>query len=454
MTRLTLPTLALAAVALMALPAPVEAEPAGPGDSGVHPVLDAGWTAWIGCWEPTDLADDENGAELLVCFAPTDGGVEVLTYSEGEVVGEERIIADGQPVPAADGGCEGTREAHWSADRKRAFILSDLECTEGVYRTTRGVFAMADEGREWIEIHGVRSAEREQAMAVRAFRAASQRTLARHEVSAPGAERELAIRTSRLHASGALDEGALVEAVDRVGAEVTAALVAEVAEPYTLDARALQRYSAAGVPDEVIDMMVAVSYPDRFVVDAGEARPAPARAAAQQAYPPSPYYYGATTRCRSWDRYCWDPVYRDMLWYYGAPGYAFGGRSGWGYRGPRYIVVPGTVRGSGGSVSPTQGFRAPRSQVRPAQPSETRPSQGMPSQTRPAQTRPASGSSSGSSGQARPTRSSPPPTSGGRVNPTTGHSSGGGDTRPTRSSGGGGDGDTRPARSTGGGGDG
>ena len=398
---------------------------------------DTRWLPWIGCWEPSDAPADSDGSDLLVCFEPTDSGVRVLTLGDGELLGEEHIVADGQPVSAADGGCEGTREARWSDDGRRAFILSDLNCAEGVDRVTRGVFAMAAEGREWLEIHGVRSADRDQTMAVRAFRTASRATLERHSVTAPGSERDLAIRTSRMAASSALDGRALVEASEVVGAQVTAALVAEMGEPYALDAAALKGYASSGVPHDVIDMMVAVSYPERFVIDAGQAQPAPTRTPqARQAYPTRTAWYGVGVRCASWDRFCWDARYSGLYGYYGSPGYAFGGGYGWGYRGPRYIIYqPGTVRGGGGSVNPGQGYRAPRSQARPAQP-----------QSRPSETRPASSQGLGSIiNRIRGGGSSSAGSSGGsRVNPDSGHSSGGSSgrsTRPTRTTGSGGGGD-------------
>ncbi|TVP55462.1 MAG: hypothetical protein EA351_10760 [Gemmatimonadales bacterium] len=437
MSRSILPFLTLA-LAAIALPEGVEASEPGAIDFVPQAAEDTRWLPWIGCWEPSDVSANAEGSDLLVCFEPTDQGVRVLTLGDGEVLGEEHIVADGRPVPTADGGCEGTREARWSDDGRRAFVLSDLNCAEGVDRVTRGVFAMADEGREWLEIHGVRSADRDQTMAVRAFRTASRATLERHDVTPAGTERNLAIQTSRLAASDALDRDDLIEAVSVIGSEVTAALVAEMREPYRLDAATLKGHASAGVPGEVIDMMIAVSYPNRFMIDAGEAQAVPARAvdSRRDAYPPRSAYYGPSTRCPTWDRFCWDLRYRSMYGYYGSPGYAFGGGYGWGYRGPRYIIYqPGTVRGSGGSVNPGQGYRAPINRVRPAVPqsgpSETRPasSQGLGSvinRLRPSR----SGSSQGSSG-------------GSRVNPDSGHSSGGSSgrtTRPTRTSGGGGDG--------------
>lgn len=388
-------------------------------------IEDDRWLPWIGCWEPTDAPAGDEGSELLVCFEPTEDGVRVLTLGDGDLLSEERIVADGTAFPAADGGCEGTREARWSEDGRRAFILSDLHCAEGVERTTRGVFAMARDGGEWIEIHGIRAAERESSMAVRAFRPASAASMVRHDHTPPPEDRGLAIRTSRMAAAAPLDREDLIEAVEVVGSDVTASLVAEVGEPWDLDARALRDLADAGVPGEVIDMVVAVSYPERFVVDAGEAQAAPpARSRSASAYG-SPY--NSSWRCSAWDRYCGSGSF---MWAFGFPGWRSPSPYYWGYRSPRTVVIqPGPIRG-GGTVSPGSGYRPARTNPRPAR---TR----MDENSVVRQGLNAILGGLGSRGS-RPTASD----GGSRVDPDGGHRTGGSDRRGARRSGGGdGDGD-------------
>lgn len=337
---------------------------------------DTRWLPWIGCWEPTDETGSE-GAALAVCFDLVGDGVEVTTIHDGETVGTERIVADGQPRPAADGGCEGTREAVWAADGRRAFVLSDLACAAGVDRSTSGVFALAGDGEFWVEIHGVRAAEREPVLSVRSFQPASRATLERNRVSAPEAGRELAVRTSRTAAAAALDFDDVAEAVDVVGPEVTAALVAEMGHAFPLDARALRTLRDMGVPSEVMDMMVAVTWPEQFRIEGGEAAiQTPDRTAYTDQRRPMAGYagYRSAWRCSPWDRFCWDPLYYDY-YRYGYYGSGFGGGFGGGwYTGPRYIVVgPGTIRERAGRVTPG-GYSSGGSTGRTARPSDARDS--------------------------------------------------------------------------------
>jgi hypothetical protein len=58
----------------------------------------------------------------------------------------------------------------------------------------------------------------------------------------------------------------VVEAVDRVGSDVARVLIAEIGEPFALSAGLLRDLDRRGVPGDVLDVMVAVTYPDRFEI--------------------------------------------------------------------------------------------------------------------------------------------------------------------------------------------
>src|SRR5690606_923506 len=61
----------------------------------------------------------------------------------------------------------------------------------------------------------------------------------------------------------------VIEATDAVDEEVVQALLVDYGGRFPLDAEALERLADAGVSGETIDLMVALSYPDRFEVDRG-----------------------------------------------------------------------------------------------------------------------------------------------------------------------------------------
>jgi hypothetical protein len=107
----------------------------------------------------------------------------------------------------------------------------------------------------WIDIQGIEIAGRENIRVRRYRRAAAQPPSARATGVAP-----------RLGATP-LALADVKEASRKVSARVLEAAVVETGSGFTLSSDALRDLDRAGVPDLVIDTMVAVSYPGQFVVD-------------------------------------------------------------------------------------------------------------------------------------------------------------------------------------------
>ncbi len=360
------------ALPLLFLFPPAPAHAAGPpSDDSL-----SDWTAWYGCWEAADSMGEEGS--FLVCFDPlTDGsGVEIRTIVEGEVAAVERIVADGVPVPAEDGGCVGERFASWSQDGHRVFVGSELVCGEGVIRRTSGVMALTRDGNEWLEIHAVEAGEREPALGVRRFVPASPSTVAEQGIDPADRGLGLAVRTARSTHSGPLTDAAVVEVVEVAGAPVARALITELGHPFEISTAVARDLLAQGVPSDVLDVMVAVTYPERFEI-AGSSWEA-----AEQVRVEAP----RTARAVSpWpDRYAYAPwgysPWRHS-WYYGSTfGYSpFGWGGGyWGGFGPgRVIIVQPEVRDRRTSIlDPRRGYvpgaESDRSAVRRGTPSTTR----------------------------------------------------------------------------------
>ncbi|CAN5661921.1 hypothetical protein BH23GEM11_BH23GEM11_02870 [soil metagenome] len=414
---LLLPALLLTVGAFMA-PGPVQAQAPVQADAAE----DLRWLPWLGCWEPTDELATE-GSELLVCITPDRDGARIESLVDGESMGAEFLAGDGSRQDASEGGCEGTRQARFADDGRRLFFLSDLECGLDARRTTRGVFAMGADGFEWIEIQAISAGEGDEPfLSVRRFQTASRATLARHERAEPATDRGLAIETARRSAARAMTAGALTEASDIAGPAVTAALVAEMGQGFDLDARALREYRNQGVAPEVLDMMIAMTWPDRFQVsvdgsvDAVEmARTTDPRyddrydARYSRGGYSSYHCTGWLGRCSSFDAW--------LAYRYGGFGYGYGyAPRGYGYQpygwytGPRYIVVdPSGITGRQRGTMTSDGYRpdggSGATQARPATTrGGTRP-QGAP---RPA-TSPAPRAAP-STPATRPTTSSAPPT--------------------------------------------
>jgi hypothetical protein len=349
----------LAGIALLGIPAAASA--AGAQEAAEDPR----WLPWIGCWEAQGSGAGEEDQTPLVCVSYLEeaDGVEIATWVDGAVLAREELRTDGARVVVAEGGCEGEQWAEWSEDGRRLFLLSEMSCGEGMTRATRGVLAIQDSGRQWLEIHAVTAAEGEPLLGVTTFRPASQEAVARAGVRPADEGRRLAVSTARSLAARAMEPDDVAEAVREVGPEVTRALVVEAGEPFALDAATLRRLKDDGVPEEVLDVMVAVTWPERFAIDGGT-RDAEYLAEQQRATGPrsrtihlgygggyySPYGFG----------------YRSSFGY----GYSPYGYGGWGYPGgywrtPVVIVQPPTVQ-ERGRVTRERGYTAPGATGRPA----------------------------------------------------------------------------------------
>jgi hypothetical protein len=298
--------------------------------------MQTGWLPWIGCWQPVEPIADPS--EPLVCFVPTADAatVEVITLEGGAVVSRERITVDGSQRPVEEGGCSGWERANWSADGRRVYTTSELSC-EGMVRRGTGIIAMAS-AREWLDIQTVATGDPgERGVRVIRYRAASPEPLAAAGVALP-THRALLTETARQAAASAVSVEAVQEAVAHVDAAAVEAWLIEREAQFALNAQALMALDDAQVPASVIDLMVALSNPQRFAIDraarSGEVLPAERTAMAE----PRRGYYGRY-RPGSWYGpygYLWgyDPY---MLRYYGYGGSYWG----WGsyYTRPPVIVI-------------------------------------------------------------------------------------------------------------------
>lgn len=389
-SRLGLGGVALAAL-LLALPGTGAAAETVAAD-------DARWLPWIGCWESSE-GEEEQGDALLVCFRYlTDGtGVEIVTYSEGEEIAREEVRADGVRSPVADGGCEGERWARFSNDGRRVFLRSQMSCGEGINRATRGVLSIQQMGNRWVELHAVEAGDTDPMIGLRSFYPAPDSELARLGIESPVRGRALAVSTARAQASRPVTVNEVAELHGEIGAFGTQAYLVHQGEGFELSTAQLRQLKRAGVGEEVLDIMVGLSFPERFAIrDDGSAAPRPAAEATRQARGPvrvlgySPWggnYYG-------YGSYRYSPY-----GYYGG----YGNGYGYGYPGGRYappviIVNPPTVEDRNPArVLPGRGYVAPTRSGTPAQASQGTAGSGT---TQPSTARPST-----SSGTASP----PPP---------------------------------------------
>ena len=246
-----------AALGLVALAAPAAAQG-----------TDSRWEAWAGCWELwTDavregatgtarLADGPNATQPRadmprVCVAPASGGgARFETTIRGQAALDQTIVPDGAERPIQDADCRGTQRAEWSRDGLRLLTHAEVTCRSDTDpRRVSGLAMLAANG-DWLDIQAVEIGGRETVRVRRYQRAAGQ----------PRAPRALL-------AASILTVDDVKEASGKLPARAIEAALVESGAGFDLTARTVIELDDAGVADSVIDLMVALSYPERFVVE-------------------------------------------------------------------------------------------------------------------------------------------------------------------------------------------
>lgn len=213
------------------------------------------WSGWLGCWNvrmdttrgatrPPDRAAAGSRAPR-VCVTADGNAATITTEVDGSPALTQQLVADGTERPLVDGECTGSQQVDWSADRHRLFSKARLTCTGGGARTVSGVSLLAPDGT-WIEAQAIEVGGRS-SVRVRRFVREERNT------AAPVEPHRLTIDDVK-------------EATARVAGPAVEAALVESQSTFALNARRLVELEAAGVPDTVIDVMVALTYPQAFTL--------------------------------------------------------------------------------------------------------------------------------------------------------------------------------------------
>jgi hypothetical protein len=285
------------------------------------------WQAFFGCWASARPGAQEGDGETVLCFRPSGEGVEVSTLVDGEETGAEILVADGRQRDTQVQACTGYRSTEFSADGDRAFLSSELTC-DGETRTSSGVMAFVSTNRllhfREVEIAG------EPVSWIEEYHPVTSQWFAENGVEDPTVNLQYALAV-RTRAARAITIPDVEEAASRVGPGALQLWIAAQPSDFELDGQGIVHLADSGVPESVIDVMVAAAFPDHFAVslEDGTTTIAENRPSAQGRYAPS---FGA------YRSYLFDPFFLPSFYTYGA----FGAYNAFGYPLlPGYLYSPG-----------------------------------------------------------------------------------------------------------------
>lgn len=317
-----------------------------------QPAVDARFNAWLGCWR---LEDDLSGTGARMCITPEKNGVRLQTLVGAQKGIDEVVIADGVEHPIVDAECTGTERAEFSKDGARLFRTTEVLCGKEPPRIVKSIVFLA-QGPAWINVQHVSGSAANASVRVQRYRRSTNQQLADGS-RAPQPDPQASAGIAPAITTWSIDD--VIEASSKAPAEAIQAALTEVRHGFDLNKKSLVALDEGGVHDSVIDLMVALTYPKRFVVErAGASLSGPSGVITGGGYfDPfmSPLLMGAMADCYTPFGYGYRSYYSMCGWYpyssfgYAAYGYPYYPYYGWVNIG---VIPPGTGGGGGGVIEP------------------------------------------------------------------------------------------------------
>jgi hypothetical protein len=294
---------------------------------------DGRWAPWVGCWQPSARDVEALGVSpgtqtplSIVCVVPVQGtaSVDLVTVTGDKVAPPERVDATGSRRPVSREGCEGWETAEFSPDANRIYLRSEHQCSGNRTRTSTGIMSITPSG-EWLDVQGVK-VESNNAVRVAHYGRVPAPAALPADMKAALETGSMATKTAMLAAADSVEIADVIEATKRADELVVQAWLAERGQGFNMDAKRLAQVADAKVPERVIDLMVALSYPRAFAINLAQSDGQIVPTERTRASADEPLRDGPTV-------YAWDPMYS------GSYGYGYGyrySRYGLGYGYPGY----------------------------------------------------------------------------------------------------------------------
>jgi hypothetical protein len=291
------------------------------------------------------------GTGLRVCITPDrTGGVNWQTLVGTQVGTVDTLVPDGSGRAISDATCTGTERSEWSTNGAHVFRLTDVTCgTEGPRRLSSVSFLAP--GPVLVSVQFVQGGSIK-SVRVQRYRRGLVQTLADGTLAPQAAARVASPAPPGVGEPWSVDD--VIEASRRLPPDAVQAVLTEAGGPFDLRRKTLLAMHGAGVSGSVIDLMVALTYPKKLVVqraggdysssfgaaiggdwyDPFNGTMVSASSMFADCYSPFGYGYGSYyDRCRPYAASYGGPGFGYAAYYPGYAGYSYGG--GW------VIVDPG-----------------------------------------------------------------------------------------------------------------
>ena len=247
----------------------------GAGSGTLPTDFDSRWLPWIGCWqlweEQVDREADQAAAfpdRTFVCVTPaeTGPGVALTALSDDRVLIERAVVADAVPREVSDGDCAGLEQSEWASDGRRLFTRAEFHCGEDPVRSVAGISLMTTPST-WVDIQQVTVADR-QHLEIRRYNSVSntqRKNILGAAFAVPANSGD--IQQARRESAAPLVLPSVMEATGKTAPRVVEAMLTETKPRFSLDSAALIKLDDTGLNHGVIDLLVALAYPDQFVVE-------------------------------------------------------------------------------------------------------------------------------------------------------------------------------------------
>lgn len=218
---------------------------------------DSRWQPWLGCWVSEGRVPATTASTVCVLPSPDGRSVTVRSFEGNRELLSEAIVPDGTPQRLAEKACSGERTTRWAARGPRFYTNATLAC-EGQPESKTSSVSELVRPDVWLEVQVSGAKGGEQVRTRRLLRSGG-------TPPARVAEQVRALRPTRV-APEPVQPDDVIDASRNVSVTTVEAWLAESGSRASLDRRGLLQLADAKVQPRVIDLMVAMAYPQKFQV--------------------------------------------------------------------------------------------------------------------------------------------------------------------------------------------